>query len=425
MGILLYNIFIILYDLDKNALAARMKGIPKMINYSKILNPTAVNIKPSGIRKYFDITSQMKDVISLGIGEPDFLTPMCVRQSAIDALEQGNTKYTNNRGTIELRREIAKYVERMFGVSYTPDDEVLVTIGGSEAIDLAIRTVCNPGDEVIIPQPSYVCYEPITALAGAVPVIINTKAENSFKLTPEELRAAITDKTKVLILPYPSNPTGAIMERADIEAISEVLRDTDIVVVSDEVYSSYTFNDAGHVCVASVDGMRERTFTVNAFSKTFSMTGWRLGYLCAPRELMLPAIKIHQFAVMCAPTISQCAAITALTECDDEIVAMKAEYNRRRRIIVDGFNAIGLECREPLGAFYSFPCIKSTGLTSDEFCERLLREKHVAVIPGNAFGDSGEGFVRASYCYSTEHITEALRRIGEFVEELKAERNAK
>ncbi len=391
-----------------------------MINYSKVLNPLAASIRPSGIRKYFDITSRMTDVISLGVGEPDYLTPWVVRESAIEALKAGNTKYTNNRGTIELRTEIAKYVKRHFGPEYEPEDEVLVTIGGSEAIDMAVRAVCAAGDEVIIPQPSYVCYEPIVSLAGAKPVIINTKAENNFRLTPEELRAAITDKTKALILPYPSNPTGAIMERKDIEAVAEVLRDTDIVVISDEVYSSYSFGEEGHVCVADVPGMYERTFIVNAFSKTFSMTGWRLGYLCGPRELMMPAIKVHQFAVMSAPTVSQVAAIAALNECDEEVAAMKAEYNRRRRIIVDGFNSIGLECREPLGAFYSFPCIKSTGMTSDEFCEKLLYAKRVAVIPGTAFGEAGEGFVRASYCYSPEHIEEAIRRIGEFVEEIKA-----
>ncbi len=393
-----------------------------MINYEKVLNPLAATIKPSGIRRYFDITSRMSDVISLGVGEPDYLTPMVVRRAAIDALERGDTKYTNNRGTIELRREVAKYVKRKFGPEYDPEDEIIITIGGSEAIDMAVRAVCCPGDEVIIPQPSYVCYEPITSLAGAVPVIINTKAENRFRLLPDELRAAITEKTKALILPYPCNPTGAIMEREDLEAIAEVLRDTDIVVISDEVYSSYSFGKEDHVCAASIDGMYERTFIVNAFSKTFSMTGWRLGYLCAPRQLMAPAAKVHQFAVMSAPTVSQHAAIAALNECDDEVAAMKEEYNRRRRIIVDGFNSIGLECREPLGAFYSFPCIKSTGLTSDEFCERLLYEKKVAVIPGNAFGEAGEGFVRASYCYSPEHIVEAIRRIGEFVIEVKKEK---
>lgn len=399
--------------------ASAEKRINKVINYEKVLNPTAANIKPSGIRRYFDITSQMKDVISLGVGEPDYLTPMRVRREAIAALERGDTKYTNNRGTIEVRRAVSNYVERKYGPHYEAEDEIIITIGGSEAIDMAVRAVCVPGDEVIIPQPSYVCYEPIVSLSGAKPVIINTKAENDFKLLPEELLAAMTERTKALILPYPCNPTGAIMEREDLEKIAAVLKDTDIVVISDEVYSSYSFGKEGHVSPASIEGMYERTFLINAFSKTFSMTGWRIGYLCAPRQLMFAAAKIHQFAVMSAPTVSQRAAIVALNECDEEVAAMKEEYDKRRRIIVDGFNSIGLECREPYGAFYSFPCIKSTGLTSDEFCERLLREKSVAVIPGNAFGESGEGFVRASYCYSIEHIKEAIRRIGEFVEELK------
>ncbi len=297
--------------------------------------------------------------------------------------------------------------------------EVLVTVGGSEAIDVTIRALTNPGDEIIIPQPSYVCYEPMTRLAGGVPVIINTRAENQFRLTPEELRAAITPRTKALILPYPCNPTGAIMERADLEAIADVLRDTNIIVISDEIYAELTFGEERHVSIAAIDGMQERCVLINGFSKAFSMTGWRLGYACGPAPLLSQIMKIHQYAIMCAPTTSQYAAVEALRSCDEEVEKMREEYDARRRLIVKGFNDIGLECREPKGAFYAFPCIKSTGLTSEEFCEKLLYSKKVAIVPGNAFGDSGEGFVRASYCYSFPHIKEALRRIGEFLEELK------
>ncbi len=390
-----------------------------MIDYSSVLSKTVMDIKPSGIRKFFDIAATMDDVISLGVGEPDFQTPWQIRKAGITSLEKGKTKYTSNRGLQKLREEISKYLLRKYSIKYDPEEEILVTVGGSEAIDAAIRALINPGDEVIIPQPSYVCYEPMTRLAGGVPVIIETKAEDEFKLTGKQLKEAITDKTKILILPYPCNPTGGVMEKKDLEEIAEVLKDTNIVVVSDEIYSELTFTKEGHVSPASIDSMFERTVTVNGFSKSFSMTGWRLGYACGPKELMAQITKIHQYAIMCAPTMSQYAACEALKECDDAVKNMKEEYNHRRRLITKGFNDIGLSCREPKGAFYVFPCIKSTGLSSEEFCERLLQEYHVAVVPGTAFGDSGEGFFRASYCYSTEHIKEALQRIEKFVNSLK------
>ncbi len=389
-----------------------------MIDYGKIVTQTVRDIKPSGIRRFFDIAANMKDVISLGVGEPDFSTPWQVRKAGINSLEKGKTKYTSNKGNEKLVKEISDYMERKYNVSYNPQNEIFVTVGGSEAIDACIRSVVSKGDEVIIPQPSYVCYEPITLLAGGKPVIINTKAENDFKVTPEELRNAITDKTKLLILPYPCNPTGAIMEREDLEGLYEVLKDTNIAVLSDEIYSELTFNSKPHCSPASIEGMKERTVVVNGFSKAFSMTGWRLGFACGPKELIAPMLKIHQYAIMCAPTTSQYAAIEALRSCDEDVKVMVEEYNRRRRLIVKGFNKIGLECREPKGAFYAFPSIKSTGLTSEEFCEKLLESQKVAVVPGNAFGDSGEGFVRASYCYSVEHIMEALSRIEKFLKEL-------
>ncbi|MBP3626706.1 MAG: aminotransferase class I/II-fold pyridoxal phosphate-dependent enzyme [Clostridia bacterium] len=389
-----------------------------MIDYSKILNSAVTEIKPSGIRKFFDIAATMDNVISLGVGEPDFQTPWQIRKEGINSLQSGKTKYTSNSGLNELREEISRYMKRKYSVEYCPKDEILITVGGSEAIDGCIRATVNPGDEVIIPQPSYVCYEPITRLVGGIPVIIETKAENDFKITPDELRKAITDKTKVLILPYPCNPTGAIMEKHDLQAIAEVLKDTNILVLSDEIYSELTFGSC-HVSMASIEGMWERTITVNGFSKSFSMTGWRMGFACGPKEILSQMTKIHQFAIMCAPTTSQYAAIEALRHCDDEVGRMVKEYNMRRRLMVNGFNEIGLECREPKGAFYAFPSIKCTGMTSEEFCEKLLYSKNVAVVPGTAFGDSGEGFFRASYCYSTEHIKEAIKRIGEFLEELK------
>ncbi|MBR4762067.1 MAG: aminotransferase class I/II-fold pyridoxal phosphate-dependent enzyme, partial [Clostridia bacterium] len=342
------------------------------MDYSRLLNRSVQQIKPSGIRKFFDIAATMGDVISLGVGEPDFQTPWIIRKAGISSLERGKTKYTSNRGLDMLRQEISNYTGVKTGVTYDPESEILVSVGGSEGIDAAVRAIVSPGDEVIIPQPSYVCYEPITRLAGGVPVIIETLAENDFKITPEQLLAAITPKTKALILPYPCNPTGAVMERGDLQKIAEVLAKTDIIVISDEIYSELTFTKEGHVSLASISGMRERTVMVSGFSKTFSMTGWRLGYACGPREIISQMLKIHQFAIMCAPTTSQYAAIEALKNCDEAVSNMKAEYDRRRRLTVAGFNRIGLACREPKGAFYTFPSIKSTGLSSDEFCEKLL-----------------------------------------------------
>ena len=390
-----------------------------MIDYGKILNSKVTDIKPSGIRKFFDIAEQMKDVVSLGVGEPDFPTPWHIRSEAIKALEKGRTRYTSNQGLLKMREEIAALTKRKYNLSYNPQTEILVSIGGSEAIDGVIRAVVSAGDEVIIPQPSYVCYEPITVLAGGTPVIIETKAENEFRITPEELKKAITPKTKLLILPYPCNPTGAIMRKCDLEAIAEVLKDTNILILSDEIYSELTFGTEKHVSIAEIDGMWERTVVVNGFSKAYSMTGWRLGYAMGPEEIIKQVTKIHQFSIMCAPTISQYAAVEALINGDDDIAEMREEYDMRRRIIVDGFNKLGLTCREPLGAFYAFPSIESTGLSSDEFCEKLLYSKGVAIVPGTAFGKGGEGFVRASYCYSIDHIKIALERIGEFLKELK------
>ena len=390
-----------------------------MIDYDRILNPTVVNdIKPSGIRKFFDIAAGMEGVISLGVGEPDFPTPWHIRREGIKSLENSKTRYTSNAGLIELRQEISKYIARRYGVSYEADNEVLVTVGGSEGIDGAIRALVAQGDEVIIPQPSFVCYEPIVRLAGGTPVIIELKAENEFRLTADELRGAITDKTKLLVFPFPCNPTGAVMEKEDIEAIADVLRDTDICVLSDEIYSELTYGGKRHVSIASVEGMRERTVLINGFSKSYSMTGWRMGYACAPAPIIAQMTKIHQFAIMSAPTTSQYAAVEALRNGDDDVATMVAEYDMRRSLVVNGYNKIGMDCFEPKGAFYCFPSIKRTGMTSEEFCEELLRSKKVAVVPGSAFGKSGEGFVRVSYCYSTDHIKEALSRIEEFLEEV-------
>lgn len=377
-----------------------------------------MDIKPSGIRKFFDIAETMDNVISLSVGEPDFATPWHIRQAGIQSLEDKKTRYTANRGIIALRDEISAYLSRRFGLEYDPQTDILVSVGGSEGIDCAVRSVINPGDEVIIPQPSFVCYEPIVRLAGGVPVIIETVAENNFRITPQQLKDSITDKTKLLILPYPCNPTGAIMERDDLEKIAAVLRETNVLVLSDEIYGELTYSNS-HVSIASIDGMKERTMLVGGFSKAYSMTGWRLGYVCANAEIMRQIVKIHQFAIMSAPTTSQYAAVEALRNGDTDIERMRDQYDARRRIMVNGFRKLGFECFEPLGAFYAFPCIKSTGLSSDDFCEQLLRRHRVAIIPGTAFGNSGEGYVRASYCYSVEHIEEALRRIGKFVEELK------
>lgn len=388
------------------------------MDYEKLLSPTVLDIKPSGIRKFFDIAETMKDVISLGVGEPDFPTPWEIRKAGILSLEQGKTRYSSNWGLEQLRASISGYMKRKYNVSYNHKNEILVTVGGSEAIDACLRAIIQPGDEIIIPQPSYVCYEPMTRLAGGVPVILETRAEDSFKVTPEQLRALITPKTKALIMPYPCNPTGGIMEREDLEAVAEVLRDTNIFVISDEIYAELTFGEKPHVSISEIDGMWERTLVVNGFSKSFSMTGWRLGFACGPEPVIRQVTKIHQYAIMCAPTTAQYAAIEALEHGDEAVAAMKEEYDMRRRLIVSGFNAIGLTCREPKGAFYAFPCIASTGLSSEEFCERLLYSERVAIVPGTAFGLGGEGFVRASYCYSTEHIKEALRRIERFLKTL-------
>lgn len=389
-----------------------------MMDYSKVLNPAVCEIKPSGIRKFFDIAATMNDVISLGVGEPDFETPWKIRKAGISSLERGKTKYTSNSGLIALRKEISNYLYRKCNVSYEPESEILISVGGSEAIDAAIRAVVSAKDEVIIPEPSYVCYEPITTLAGGVPVVIETKAEDDFKLTKKQLLSAITDKTKALILPYPCNPTGAIMEKEDLEEIASVLRDKNILVISDEIYAELTFGGKKHVSIASIEGMKDKTVIVNGFSKTFSMTGWRLGYAAGPKEIIKQMTKIHQFAIMCAPTTSQYAAVEALKNCEEDVLSMLKEYDRRRKLMVSTFNEIGLTCREPKGAFYAFPSISSSGLSSDEFCERLLKEKHVALVPGTAFGKGGEGFIRASYCYSPEHIIEALKRTKEFLDTL-------
>lgn len=389
-----------------------------MIDYDKVLSRTAVEMKPSGIRKFFDIAQNIEGVISLGVGEPDFKTPWKIRQAAIDSLEKGRTVYTANAGLIELRKEISKYFERTINIKYDPEDEIVVTVGGSEAIDISIRTIVEPGDEVLIVEPCFVCYSPIVSLSGGVPVVIETKAENEFRLMPEELKAKITDKTKLLILPYPNNPTGAIMERKDLEAIAEVLRDTDIMVISDEIYSELTYSGK-HCSIAEIDGMKERTIVINGFSKSFAMTGWRLGFMAGPKDVIKHCLKLHQYAIMSSPTTSQYAAVVALRSCENDIEKMRNEYNMRRRYIVDAFNKLGLDCFAPQGAFYVFPCIKSTGMTSDDFCEKLVYLKKVAVVPGTAFGKSGEGFVRVSYAYSINYLTEAVKRIGEFLEEIK------
>ncbi|MBE6798920.1 MAG: aminotransferase class I/II-fold pyridoxal phosphate-dependent enzyme [Ruminococcaceae bacterium] len=391
------------------------------MDYERIINPVVSEIKPSGIRKFFDIAAEMDDIISLGVGEPDFQTPWHIRQAGINALQNGKTRYTANSGLKELREWISKYIEGKLSVKYDPLSEVLVTVGGSEGIDAAVRALVAPDDEVLIVEPSFVCYEPIVRLAGGVPVVIPTKEENNFRLTPDELKSRITPKTKLLVLPYPGNPTGAVMEREDLERIAEVLKETDIMVISDEIYSELTYTGKPHVSLASLDGMQERTVVINGFSKSYSMTGWRLGYALGPAPVIKQMTKIHQFGIMSSPTVSQYAAVEALKNGENDIEAMREEYNTRRRLIVGGFRKLGLECFEPLGAFYAFPCIKSTGLSSEEFCERLLYSKKVALVPGNAFGESGEGYVRASYCYSVEHIKEALKRVGEFLEELKNE----
>lgn len=389
-----------------------------MTDYSRLLSPKVQALKPSGIRKFFDLLDEMKDAVSLTVGQPDFVTPWHIREAAIESLERGKTYYTSNSGLAELRSEISKYQKRRFGLEYDPQSEVIVTIGGSEAIDLALRTIVCPGDEVILPVPAFVCYEPLINLAGGTPVLIKTKEENKFKLTPQELRAAISPKTKLLILPYPNNPTGAVMDADDVAAIADVLRGTDILILSDEIYAELTYSGK-HVSIASMPGMRERTVIAAGFSKAYAMTGWRLGYTLAPAEITSQMVKIHQFAIMCAPTQSQYAAIEALRAGDEDIEMMKAEYDRRRRYIVDRLRKLGLPCFEPEGAFYVFPNIGGFGMTSDEFCEKLLYEERVAIVPGTAFGECGEGFARISYAYSVKHIDIALERIGKFMERLK------
>ena len=384
------------------------------------LSKTVINIKPSGIRKFFDIVSEMDDVISLGVGEPDFDTPWHVRKEGIDSLEKGRTFYTSNSGLMELRQEICNYLKRKQNVEYDARKQVIITVGGSEAIDIGIRAMCDPGDEVLIPQPSYVSYEPCAILAGAKPVAINLKAENEFRLTAAELEEHITDKTKVLILPFPNNPTGAIMERKDLEAIAEVIIKHDIFVMSDEIYAELTYKEK-HVSIVEIPGMYERTVLINGFSKAYAMTGWRLGYACGPQEIIEQMTKIHQFAIMCAPTTSQYAAVKALRDGDDDIAEMRTAYNQRRRFLMHAFKEMGLECFEPYGAFYVFPCIKEFGITSDEFATRFLEAEKVAVVPGTAFGDSGEGFLRISYAYSLDNLKEAMSRMKRFVEKLREE----
>ena len=386
------------------------------------LSETIVNIKPSGIRKFFDLVSEMndKDVISLGVGEPDFDTPWHVRDEGIYSLEKGRTFYTSNSGLKELREEICNYLDRRYQVSYDWHHETIVTVGGSEGIDIAMRAMLDPGDEVLIPQPSYVSYEPCAILAGGKPVIIELKAENEFRLTPEELLEHITDKTKILVLPYPNNPTGAIMERADLEKIAEIVMEKDIFVLSDEIYSELSYK-GDHVTIASIPGMKERTILINGFSKAYAMTGWRLGYACGPREIIEQMTKIHQFAIMCAPTTSQYAAVEAMRNGNADVATMREAYDQRRRYLVNAFKEMGLECFEPYGAFYIFPCIKEFGMTSEEFAERFLKEEKVAVVPGTAFGDSGEGFLRISYAYSLQNLKAALARLERFVEKLRAE----
>ena len=389
-----------------------------MIDYSKILSERACSLKPSGIRKFFDILDEMKDVVSLTVGQPDFVTPWHIREAAIESLEKGRTYYTSNAGLTPLREEIVAYMQRRFGLKYNAKDEVLVTVGGSEAIDLAIRATVNPGDEVIIPQPSFVCYEPITVMAGGTPVIIPLKAENNFKLTADELRAAITPRTKMLVLPFPNNPTGAVMNADDLSEIAEVLRDTNILVLSDEIYAELTYSGK-HVSIASLEGMRERTIIASGFSKAYAMTGWRLGYTLAPKEITSQMFKVHQYGIMCAPTVSQFAAIEALRAGDSDIEYMKDEYNRRRLYITSGFASAGIECFKPEGAFYVFANVGDFGMTSEEFCTKLLYEAGVAIVPGTAFGECGEGFARVSYAYSVNHISTAIGKISEFVKKIK------
>lgn len=390
------------------------------MDYEKYLSPVANGLKPSGIRRFFDIAAEMDHVISLGVGEPDFKTPWAIRQEAIRTLEKGQTWYTANAGLLQLRQEIARYLKNAVGVEYHPKDEILVSVGGSEAIDLCVRALVQPGDEVLIPQPSFVCYDPIVQLAGGTPVIIQTKAENQFRLTPQELEEKITPSTKLLVLPYPNNPTGGVMKKEDLEAIAPVIEKHDLLVLSDEIYSELTYSGK-HVSIASLPGMAQRTVVINGFSKSFAMTGWRLGYAAGPAPIIGLMVKIHQYAIMSAPTMSQYAAVEALRSCMSSVEEMRQEYNLRRRYLVDALNKMGLSCFEPEGAFYVFPSIQSTGLTSEEFCEKLLQKERVAVVPGNAFGECGEGHVRISYSYSINYLKEALKRIQRFVRQCQEE----
>jgi len=389
-----------------------------MIDYNSVLSDNVKSLAPSSIRKFFDILEDMTDVISLGIGEPDFITPWQIRDAGIHSLEKGFTKYTGNAGFSQLRAEIAKYLQRRFDLEYNYKNQIIVTVGGSEAIDLAIRALVNPGDEVIVPVPSFVCYGPITKLAGGTPVFIETKAENEFRLTAEELQAAITPKTKALVLPFPCNPTGAVMRREHLEAIAKVLRGTNVMVITDEIYAELTYGSEHHVSIAAIPGMYERTVYVGGFSKSHAMTGWRMGYSCAPADISVQMLKIHQYAVMSSPTTSQYAALTAMRHGDADVLLMKREYDQRRNLLYSGLKSIGLECFEPHGAFYMFPSIKCTGLSSAEFCEQFLLSEKVAVIPGSAFGQGGEGFIRICYASSMEKISIALERLEKFVKSL-------
>lgn len=393
-----------------------------MIDYDKILSDKVKSIKPSGIRKFFDIAATMEGVISLGVGEPDFSTPWVIRNAAIKVLERRHVVYGPNLGIAPLREAIAERLKKKHGVEYHTEDQIIVTVGGSEAIDLAIRGIVNNGDEVLVVEPSFVCYAPLVEMAGGVPVAVPTRIENNFKLTVEDLKDKVTDRTKMLILPFPNNPTGAIMTREDLEPIADFLRDTNIMVLSDEIYSELTYGRR-HCSIIELPDMAERTIYVNGFSKAYAMTGWRLGYVAAPKPIIHQIFKIHQYGIMCSPYISQNAAIEALNSCDDEVAKMVSEYNKRRRYLVSEFNRLGLTCFNPEGAFYVFPCIKSTGLTSEEFCEKLLYSEKVAVVPGSAFGDSGEGYIRISYAYSLKHLMEAISRIEKFLKNLEAEKN--
>lgn len=391
------------------------------MDYNKLLNPTIVAEKPSGIRRFFDLASTMEDCIVLGVGEPDFKTPWEIRQAGIESLEKGRTFYTSNSGLMQLREEIRKYLKRRFDLDYVTD-EIMITVGGSEGIDACMRAVLCEGDEVIVPYPSYVSYGPMARLAGATVVPINTKAENSFRITAEELKNAITEKTKMLVLPYPSNPTGAVMRKEHLEEIAEVLRETNILVMSDEIYAELTYGDERHVSIASLPDMKERTILINGFSKAHAMTGWRLGYACAPKPILQQMIKIHQYAIMSAPTTSQYAAVVALSSCDEAVEDMRNQYNLRRKLLISELKRIGLNCYDAEGTFYIFADIRSTGLSSEDFCEKLMYSKKVVIVPGTAFGDAGEGFVRISYSYSINHIEEAIKRIGEFLKELNIDK---